>query len=230
MFREPTADECHLGTLTASVGHVSSPRRGIWNRAEQDRLIELREQGKTIRQIAADLNRTFYSVRCKIGALGLPPRALNEKIFAEENEAIAELWREGMTTSAIGRRLNLTGEVVKKRIDALQLHEEPRAASVLGSPHRLRRDGNYRRWRVRNHSSLGLRQDPPQAECLCPRGHCDGHARSRMGYPAIGKRLGGRDHSTIIYLCQNFDVFCRLSDLPQRAYDAIKQAERLASP
>lgn len=43
-------------------------------------------------------------------------------------------------------------------------------------------------------------------------------------YPQIGRYLGGRDHSTIINLCVNFDARARRHPLLQEVYDRLSKA------
>lgn len=42
-----------------------------------------------------------------------------------------------------------------------------------------------------------------------------------MSNPQIGKWLGGRDHSTIINLSRNFDIYARMNPIVQRAYTRL---------
>lgn len=47
-----------------------------------------------------------------------------------------------------------------------------------------------------------------------------------MSFPQIGRWLGGRDHSTIINLHRNYDIYARMNPIVGRAYSNLREERK----
>lgn len=201
-----------------------------WTGEETERLVQMRRSGYSIRQIAAALGRSFYSVRSKTARMGLPGI---RKVGDEALDAHLQKWsRTGMSYVEMSRRCGFSPAAIAQRcraiaaqqaaVTAVEVSEEERKPSYVGHQEMARVIAPL----------FGITPISIYGQCRSRRYV---HARATIakalherGVTAsqIARLLKRGDHTTILHALQQFDVYCRYYATPAMAYDTIKRLER----
>lgn len=98
-----------------------------WTREDEQRLMQMKEQGLHLMEIATALGRSYASVRSK--AFQLDPTS-RERWSNRDLAALIRMWLDGLPPSEMAARINRTAHSVKAQCMRLGLTAELRARYV----------------------------------------------------------------------------------------------------